>query len=247
LVVASSTPSELSASLAARLADRLGAGGTPLDLRAGGAGGLLALVSAAALLHGGGRRALVVAAEATSLYLPSEPLSTALLYGDGAAALALERRPGESGGLLRAASARVAPAGQSFTVAPAAHGPGASGLRFRAPDRAYGARLGRAADELAERLRREPPPQHFLPAVAGDLPLARLHSLTGLPMDRTHTVHRSHGVLGAAAPLLAWVRLHRSGAVRPGDELLLAAVGGGIQWALVRWRLAAGDELEVVR
>src|SRR5207302_3459732 len=94
VLVATSTPHRMTASVAAALGAALGAHAGCADVRAGCAGGILALGQAALAVAAGAGPALVVGAETFSKIVPPQSRTAALALGDGAAALIVGRRGG---------------------------------------------------------------------------------------------------------------------------------------------------------
>jgi len=259
LLVATSTPPRATSSLAARLVRALDGRAAAFDVRAGGAGALDAWLTAAALLAHGARSALVVAAETPSRWLDERVPALALLYGDGAGAVLLERDDGPSAGaaagagaasagapgadlarggtsrrgLLGALSLSAAGAGRPMTVPgplpPTAAALSAGGYRMEAPDRDYVRSLAVARHELLSGLRTE-----FTAEVAATdhfLPAA-----VTLPQALEDAAS-----LGVAAGRLA-VSLREHGALGCAAPLValaslaLSAVGGGITGTALLWR-----------
>ncbi len=239
LVTATSTPDRIGASLAARLARELGVRGASFDVRAGGAGGVLAWIAAARWLQAEGRSALVVAAEAPSAYLHAGDPSNALLFGDGAGALVLRREAGADTGIAAAFSSTHALAGRPLSLPgalpPDAEACEAGAYALCAPDGPYVEGLRAVWDglaaELGARLRALP----AAPTVALGNPATRERALLlsqqlGLaPQALLHSLG-SHGACGAAAPLIALAELQELA-----PRLVLAAVGGGVHAAGLIW------------
>lgn len=101
LVLATSSPDDLFGS-APRIQGALGAvNAVAFDLTAACSGFLFALVTAGQYIRSGAvRRALVIGADQLSRWVDWDDRRTCVLFGDGAAALAVEACPGEDDGLL---------------------------------------------------------------------------------------------------------------------------------------------------
>jgi 3-oxoacyl-[acyl-carrier-protein] synthase III len=234
--VATSTPSLISASLAARVALRLGLGCLSADVRGGGAGAILAWAEAVAMLRLGARTALVVAVEVMSPYLtPGD--ATGSLWGDGAGAIVLG--PG-AGGLDLVLSGTTKVLGTSFTV-PGPLPPVAGGAyTFREPDRAYrdglrDVRLGaaRALREAAGSI------DVALAYGATTAQVAELGDAIGAPV--VSTLERT-GCLGTAAIPVALDALRKAPEGAAGRRKVGAvAAGGGVVWGAIAWNLAAAS------
>lgn len=239
VVVASSTPDRVSASLAARVCQALGCEGNAFDVRAGGAAAILGWAAAARWPVDAGRCAVVVAAETPSAYLSAEDPANALLFGDGAAALVLHHDPDSVGGLAALAGFTRAAHGRPFSVPgelpPRADEVAAGAFRLQAPDAEYRAGLARAWAELATQLRGRvaalPPREATLLANAATRAGAEACARdVGLSPAPALAALARHGACGAASCLIALAEL---------DELpartVLAAVGGGVHAAGLVW------------
>lgn len=249
-VLATSTPGRASSSAAANAARLVagwddGADATLLDLRAGGAGGVQALVTAAAHLRAGHRRALVVASECISPWLAADRPGACLVYGDGAAAAVLERDDDSVGGLLGARTWSAQVAGRSFTVpGPLPPDPAQpEAYRFRAPDEEYVGGLAavwrRACFELADELEEEVRgARWFLPHAATAEQVRLGAAALGVDAARTHTALARRGCTGCAGPWIAFHELRARGELERGDAVVLAAAAGGVCTAGAVWRLA---------
>ena len=239
VVVATSTPDRIGASLSARVAASVGASRASLDVRAGGAGGVLAWLVAARWLGAQGRSALVVAVESPSAYLHAEDPGNALLFGDAAGAIVLRRDDAGDAGCAAAVERTQPPTGTSFTV-PGPLPPTSAALergeyRLRPPDRAYRDRLGSAwrnlAVELKDRILELEPRSAELCANAATRALAeQVAEGLGLSPLPTLAALARHGACGSAACLVALAELD---ALPP--RLVLAAVGGGVHAAGLVW------------
>ncbi|MGQ0552599.1 MAG: 3-oxoacyl-[acyl-carrier-protein] synthase III C-terminal domain-containing protein [Planctomycetota bacterium] len=253
LIVATSTPARATASLAGSVGRELGVRGACLDVRAGGAGGLMAWVTALGLLRQGARHALVVAAEAPSLWLDASAAALALLYGDGAGALLLQRQGVEggasqasgSGGLLGGVLLNRPYGGRAMTVPdslpPHPERRSARAFRMELPDADYLASLRAARHELLTSLRADHVAEvaaatAFLPGAVTLGHVAEDGASLGLPAELAHTMLATHGCLGTAAPLVALDSLAAQPSARREQTLVLSAVGGGISGAALLWR-----------
>jgi 3-oxoacyl-[acyl-carrier-protein] synthase-3 len=59
----------------------------------------------------------------------------------------------------------------------------------------------------------------------------------GMPLEKVVVTVQDHGNTSAASIPLALSVAHADGRIRPGDVLLMEAIGGGLAWgaAVVRW------------
>ncbi|MDF1798783.1 MAG: hypothetical protein P1V81_06380 [Planctomycetota bacterium] len=246
LIAVTSTPSRATSSLAGRVARGLSLSCPSFDLRAGGAGALLAWRAAERWLAGTHGLAVVVAAESISPWLELDTAApTPILFGDGAAAILLQGAAAQPG-LLAFEGRTDAPAGQAFTVpAPLPPGPDSTptDFCFQDADRTYAGAMGelraalcsrlRAAHELAATERGLPASiDAFFPMAPSLASASAQADAFGVPAEHTHTCLLDWGCPGAAAPLIA---LAATDLTQP-KTLALAAVGGGAHGAALTWR-----------
>lgn len=247
LVAATSTPQHATKCFAAQLGAALGSNAAALDVRGGGAGGLDAWITAALYLRAGARRALVVAVESVSPWLDASSGASALLYGDGAAALALERVDAdEHGGLALALQARVDVEGAPFTVPgslPPEHArdAGASRYRFQAPDSRYQAGVAQAWSEFAHEFARvagAASSSLFVPYAVTSGQVRACAQALGADASFALRYLNAHGSLGCAGPLAVLAQALEAGV--SASSLTAIAVGGGVRCAALRWDLGSG-------
>ena len=246
LVLATSTPGRITSSLAAAVGERLGLRAACLDLRAGGTGGLQAWALASTLLAAGPRRALVIAAETPSQYLDPEDLASALLYGDGAAALVIERGEGHSSAMVGALLGTEPAGGRPFTVPgdlpPRAQDVEAGAFRFQGPDAEYRRELSdgwrRTCEGLREAFPRElESTRHFLPYAVTRAQVERAAAAVGIDAAHSKASLAAHGCTGCAGPLIALHELRALGALASGDFVASVAVAGGLCCCSILWRV----------
>ena len=94
VVLATTTPDRLMPATAAYVQDALGCGGAAMDLNAACSGFVYALITAAGICELGANRALVIGADVMSRITDQDDRSTAVLFGDGAGAVVLDRVDG---------------------------------------------------------------------------------------------------------------------------------------------------------
>ncbi len=244
LVAATSTPEHATKCFAAQLGAELGVCAAALDVRGGGAGGLDAWITAALYLRAGARRALVVAVESTSPWLDAHSGSSALLFGDGAAALALERVDADQDcGLELSLQSRRDGAGLAFSVSaalPPTEGASAR-YRFDAPDAAYQASVAAAWSSCAREFAQRAAPDAdsvFAPYAVTRAQVTACATELGLDPQLALAHLREYGALGCAGPLALVAQAFDSGA--RSNSITAIAVGGGVRCAALRWRLSEG-------
>jgi 3-oxoacyl-[acyl-carrier-protein] synthase III len=249
LAVATSTPGHATKCFAAQIGAALGSRAAAIDIRGGGAGGIDAWIAATLYLQAGARRALVVAVESASPWLDASSGTSALLYGDGAAALALESA-WTSAGLALALQARADVAGAPFSV-PGELPPRADDdsriepelYRFRAPDREYTEGLERVWSEFAQRFCDEigsAPHSLLLPYAVTRAQVQRCAAVFGADPSFALEHLLARGSLGCAGPLAALAEALERPAARRFEAVVALAVGGGVRCAGLHWILTEG-------
>lgn len=235
LLLATSTPLRITASLAALVGRQIGATAPCIDIRAGGAGAIHAVLTGCTWLAAGCSRVLVVAVETASPYLDPADLSTSLIFGDGAGAIVLEHRTGTPG-LLGAICGRSDAPGKAFTV-PGELPPGPTQrYYFQRPDSEYTEALASRWQLVLGQLREVLPEaianlSYFVPYSTTAPQVGRAMAALGVSMDKTISTLDRNGCLGTASVLCALHELRSTRRVQAEDTVALAAVGGGVSWA----------------
>lgn len=257
LIVATSTPDQPMPATACAVQAEIGATrAAAFDIDAVCTGFVYALVTAHALLSAEPvpRTALVIGADAYSRVLDYTDRRTCVLFGDGAGAVVLGRRPGGAGMLASALNSdgtltdlvRI-PAGGSRrptsaeTLAEGGH---------------YFAMRGREVRELAARVLPElvldltgaagiqlDDVDLLVPHQANGVMLGELADSLGLEPSRLHRTVERYGNTGAASVPITLDDAVRAGRLIEDDILLLAAFGGGMTWggAVLRWTTRHAD------
>ena len=246
MITVTSTPSRTTSSLAGRVARGLELTCPSFDLRAGGAGALLAWRAAERWLAGTRGLAVVVAAESISPWLElNTEAPTPILFGDGAAAILLQGDAAATG-LVAFEGLTDAPGGQAFTVpAPLPPGPDSTpaDFRFQDADRAYAgamselrialcARLATAHEQAATGRGLPAAIDAFFPMAPSRASASAQAEALDVPAECVHTCLADWGCPGAAAPLIALAGID----LTKSSSLALAAVGGGAHGAALTWR-----------
>ncbi|HZM29627.1 MAG TPA: beta-ketoacyl-ACP synthase 3 [Acidimicrobiales bacterium] len=252
VVVATCTPETPMPSTAALVASELGVGAGAFDVNAACAGFVYTLTTASSLLQAGvAHTALVIGADTITSILDKSDRSTAVLFGDGAAALVLTGGPAlepgapglvasdlvndpagfdllgvPAGGALLPATAETVAAGQHF-------------LRmdgrevFRRAVRAVEAsitrtlaRAGVTADDVAL----------FVPHQANARIVEAVLSRTGIPAARTSSTVDRYGNTSAASIPLALAEAAEAATVASGELVLLCGFGAGLTVGTALWR-----------
>jgi 3-oxoacyl-[acyl-carrier-protein] synthase-3 len=243
IIVATTTPDMVFPSTACLLQAKLGiAGGPAFDVQAVCSGFVYGLALADHLLTGGPyRNALIVGAEIFSRILDWNDRATCVLFGDGAGAVVLSR--GQQAGII--ASRLHADGSHADILKVPGHvdrgairgdpllkmdGQGVFKFAVRV--------LADVADEvLTDAGMDRSEVDWLIPHQANVRIIDATARKLGLPPEKVITTVDIHANTSAASIPLALDVAVRDGRIQPGQNLLLAGVGGGFTWGavLVRW------------
>lgn len=247
VIVATSTPDYTFPSVATQIQAGLGmTGGVAFDLQAVCSGFVFAVTTADKFLSSGShRRALVIGAETFSRILDWSDRSTCVLFGDGAGAIVLEAQSGEGTVADRGVlTAHLRSDGRHRNKLFVDGGPSSTKttghLRMEGREvfrhavgmvtdvvRAAFEATGTSAADLS----------WFVPHQANRRIIdASADKLTIAPEKVVITVDL-HGNTSAASVPLALCVARDDGRIKPGDLVMIEAMGGGFTWgaALIRW------------
>lgn len=245
VIVATATPDRTFPATATTVQARLGiTRGAAFDVAAVCSGFLYAMSVADAMLKAGPyRRALVVGAELFSRLIDWEDRTTAVLFADGAGAVVLEARdeaetPGR--GII---ASRLHADGRHQDLLFVDGGPGSTGTvgRLRMKGReVFRHAVNNLADVTEEVLAAGGATAADIDWIVPHQANLRILEATarklGLPMARmVVTVDRHANTSAASVPLALDIAV-RDGRIRPGDLLLLEAMGGGFTWGAMLLR-----------
>ncbi len=238
IVLATATPNQTFPATATLVQDAIGAnGGMAFDVAAVCSGFLYAVGVADSMLRTGmAQRALVIGAETFSRILDWEDRTTCVLFGDGAGAIVLEARDvAEDGPGILATELHADGAHNELLYVDG--GPSTTGTVGHV--RMKGREVFRhAVVNLAE----------VLASVLGDVGLVpadldwvvphqanqRILDATakklGLPAEKVVVTVDRHANTSAASVPLALDTAVRDGRIKPGDLVMLEAMGGGFTW-----------------
>lgn len=245
VVLATATPDLTFPATATRVQAALGVTqGCAFDIQAVCSGFIYALAMADNMLaRGQARRALVIGAETFSRILDWSDRTTCVLFGDGAGAMVLEASdaPGEAGrGVLttflrsdgRLHDLLYVDGGPSQTQST-----GFLRMEGNAVFRRAVVHISEAIEEALEAAGLEiADVDWFVPHQANQRILDGVAARLGIPRERVISTVASHGNTSAASIPLALSTAVRDGRIRPGQLVLMEALGGGMTWgsALVR-------------
>ncbi len=247
IILATISPDHPSPSTATIVARKLGARCPAFDVSAACAGFLYALDLGAASVAGGAKRVLVLAADARSRFVDTSDVRSVVLFADGAAGCLLG--PADAPGLLgislgaegRERMGAMIPAGGA--AEPASAKTVAEGRHFLRVDEraeifelfvrftreAVQTVLGKCQCSLSDvdLFITHQGNAHMVQAVLDDLHIE--------PARAVNEVARHGNTSGATVPI-ALDEARRAGRVRPGDLVLLTAVGAGYTFGAALYR-----------
>jgi len=250
-IVATVTPDYYFPATACLVATRLGAPEKPaFDIAIACSGFIYGLTVASGLIRSGVyRRIMLIGAETLSKILDKEDRATAILFGDGAGAVVLERSDEDS------FLASDLGADGSRPELLYAHG---SGARQPIDHDALDAKVhlihmqGRETFKLAVQKMVESTGTvlskanlskadvtYLIPHQANQRIIDATARYLELPEEKVVVNIAEYGNTSAASIPMALSETVRAGLVKPGDLLVFVAFGGGLSWGAVAWRWAA--------
>jgi 3-oxoacyl-[acyl-carrier-protein] synthase-3 len=244
IILATATPDQTFPATATLVQSALGCrGGTAFDLAAVCSGFLYALGVADSMLRTGmAKRALVIGAETFSRILDWEDRTTCVLFGDGAGAFVLEAQEvAEDGpGVLMT---KLHADGEHNQLLYVDGGPSTTQtvgkLRMKGRE-VFRHAVVNLTDVLREVLEEAGLEASSIDWVVPHQANARILDATakklGLPVEKVIKTVDQHANTSAASVPLAFDVAVRDGRIKPGDLVMLEAMGGGFTWgaSLVR-------------
>ena len=245
IILATATPDEAFPATALRVQAALGAKGFGFDLSAACSGFVYALSVADAFIRTGqARGVLVIGSEVYSRILNWQDRNTCVLFGDGAGAVFLRagegRGLGSDRGILSTHLHADGTLGDILYVDGAvgrADKPGHLVMQGKEVFRHAVLRLSEAVEEALAANGLPPEAVDWLvPHQANARIIEGIRKRLNLPAERVVRTVEMHANTSAASIPLALAHAHGRGLLRPGQLLLLEALGGGLTWgsALVR-------------
>ncbi len=233
IIVATTTPDMPFPSTACILQDKLGIknGGAAFDMQAVCGGFVYALNTADLYIRGGqAKTALVVGAEVFSRLLDWNDRTTCVLFGDGAGAVVL-RASGEPG-IVAAKLHADGTHRHMLKSDPLVSMDGKAVFKFAVKV------LSEVVEEVLEAQKMSGSEISWLvPHQANIRIIEATAKKLGLGMDNVVVTVARHGNTSAASIPLALDTAVRDGRIKPGQNILLEAVGGGFTWGaiLIKW------------
>jgi 3-oxoacyl-[acyl-carrier-protein] synthase-3 len=233
VILCTSTPDEAMPASASVIQQELGVRGGAMDLNAACSGFVYGLVVADGLLRAGLRRVLLIGSETMSRIVDWDDRGTAILFGDGAGAVVIERGDGPgrvlgfdlgSDGSLR----HILRADLGGTIE--MDGPEVFRRAVRVMVDSATAALAAAGvgvDDIAL----------FVPHQANTRIIASAGAKLGIGPERTADILPTTGNTSAASIPLALAEAADSGRLAAGDLVLLIGFGAGMSWAsaVIEW------------
>ena len=248
IVLATATPDNTFPATATKVQAALGCtGGIAFDVAAVCSGFLYALSVADSLLRTGmAKRALVIGAETFSRILDWEDRTTCVLFGDGAGAVVLEAPSGEAGGKDAPGiiASRLHADGSCHDMLYVDGGP--STTQTTGHVRMKGREVFRHAvvnlsDVLKEVLEEAGISADEIDWVVPHQANARILDATakklGIAPEKVIVTVDRHANTSAASVPLALDVARKDGRIKPGDLVMLEAMGGGFTWGASLIRL----------
>ena len=244
VILATATPDQAFPATATRVQAALGTSGFAFDLSAACSGFVYALGTADAMIRTGMvRAALVIGAEVYSRILDWEDRGTCVLFGDGAGAVVLQAAEGDAAGpgVLSVHMHSDGSLGDILYVNGAVGRrdlPGHLVMNGREVFRHAVGRMSESIDEAlaANGLAREEV-DWLIPHQANKRIIDGVGKRLGLDESKVVVTVDRHANTSAASIPLALGEAMADGRVRPGQLVLLCALGGGLTWGAALLRL----------
>jgi 3-oxoacyl-[acyl-carrier-protein] synthase-3 len=245
IVLATATPNRTFPATATQVQHALGCdGGAAFDVAAVCSGFLYALGTADSMIRSGmARCALVIGAETFSRILDWQDRATCVLFGDGAGAMVLmaEDMPEKGPGIL---ATRLHAAGEHGDLLFVDGGPSTTGtvghVRMRGRE-VFRHAVVNLAEVLNEVLLAGGYSASDIDWVVPHQANLRILEATarklGLPIEKIIITVDRHANTSAASVPLAFDEAKRDGRLKPGDLVMLEAMGGGFTWGASLIRL----------
>ena len=247
LIVATSTPDLTFPSVACQVQAGIGmTGGAAFDVQAVCSGFVFAVATADKFLCSGShKRALVIGAETFSRILDWEDRTTAVLFGDGAAALIFEAQLGDGTtgdrGVLTSHLRSDGRHRDKLYTSGGVSSTQMAGVVKMAGKEVFRHAVGMVADVVEDAFKATGTSaadlDWFVPHQANRRIIDASADKLGIAPAKVVTTVHLHANTSAASVPLAFDAAWRDGRIRRGDLVAIEAMGGGFTWgsALIRW------------
>ncbi len=246
LILATTTPDHTFPATATKVQARLGmTGGAAFDVQAVCAGFIFALATADNFIKAGqAKTALVIGAETFSRLLDWKDRGTCVLFGDGAGAVVLrghESKSAKDRGLL---STHLHTDGRSYNLLYVDGGPSSTQTTGHVRMDGQGvfrhavAKLASVVDEALAANGLTPAEVDWLvPHQANQRIIDGMARKLSLGPEKVVSTVARHANTSAASIPLALAEATADGRIKPGQIVLMEAIGGGLAWGacLARW------------
>ena len=239
IVLATATPDNTFPATATQVQHALGGKGfAAFDVAAVCSGFLYALGTADAMLRSGmAKRAIVIGAETFSRILDWEDRTTCVLFGDGAGAFVIEAQDVTDEKAAGIMASRLHAEGEHGEMLYVDGGPSSTGevgkvrMKGREVFRHAVTNLSSVLGEVLDDAGCEPSDIDWVvPHQANFRILDATARKLGLPMEKVVVTVDRHANTSAASVPLAYDVAKKDGRIKPGDLVMLEAMGGGFTW-----------------
>lgn len=245
IVMATATPDYTFPATATIVQHKLGiTRGAAFDLQAVCSGFVFATATADNfLVRGQFERALVIGAETFSRILDWSDRSTCVLFGDGAGAVVLERQTKKQAGDRGVKGIHLRTDGRYRDLLYVDGGPSTTqtvGHLRMVGNQVFKHAVGKISDSVRASVQQAgleiKDIDWFVPHQANQRILSAVAERLGLEEHKVVSTVAEHGNTSAASVPLALAVATEDGRVKPGDLVLIEAIGGGLAWgsALIR-------------
>ncbi len=233
VLLCTSTPDEAMPASASAIQQALAVRGGAVDLNAACSGFVYGLVATDGFLRAGMERVLLIGSETMSRIVDWEDRGTAILFGDGAGAVVVER--GEGPGRLLGWDL-----GSDGSLRHILHAEIGGTIEMDGPEvfrRAVRIMVESAERALAHSGLEVDDLRLFVPHQANARIISSACSRLGIGEDRTVSILASTGNTSAASIPMALAEAADAGRLAAGDPVLLIGFGAGMSWAsaVVEW------------
>ena len=243
IVLATTTPDRTFPATATTIQAKLGMGaGVAFDMQAVCSGFVFGLSTAEALMQANGfKRALVIGAETLSRLLDWTDRTTCVLFGDGAGCVTLELGEGAADeGLI---AHHIETDGRLNDLLWTTGGPSltqTTGTIAMVGNKVYRHAVNNISASIETVLEKTGLTGEdidlFIPHQANKRILDAVAKRVGIPEDKVVITIEKHANTSAASIPLALDVAFQSGRVKPGQRILVEAMGGGLSWGASLFR-----------
>ena len=243
IIVATTTPDQTFPATAALVQQKLGISqGAAFDVQAVCSGFVYGLSVAAAMVETGqAERVLLIGAECMTRLLDWQDRSTAVLFGDGAGAVVVQATDTDSPHIIDSYLRSDGMLSDLLYVDGGVSSTRTVGhLRMQGRE-VYRHAVGKIAEAIETLLARQnltiDDIDWFVPHQANARIIFGVADRIGLPRDKTVVTVHQHANTSAASIPLALHAQASAGKIKPGQLIMLEAMGGGLTWGanLLRW------------